>query len=177
MLHYVLGITKAYCTRVGGGPFPTELDWEKEGTPGWHMSTVGAEKGVTTGRSRRCGWFDAALLKRSAQVNGLSGLCITKLDVLDGLETIKLCVGYKLDGKEVDILPRGSDAVARCQPIYEEFPGWNTSTFGLKEWGALPETAQAYLKRVEDVAGIPIAMISTGPDRDETILLRHPYKD
>src|SRR2546427_1804459 len=99
MLHYILGITKAYCTRVGGGPFPTELDWEKEGTPGWHMSTVGAEKGVTTGRSRRCGWFDAALLKRSAQVNGLSGLCITKLDVLDGLQELLLCVGYELDGE------------------------------------------------------------------------------
>jgi adenylosuccinate synthase len=99
MLHYILGITKAYCTRVGGGPFPTELEWEKEGTPGWHMSTVGAEKGVTTGRSRRCGWFDAALLKRSAQVNGLSGLCITKLDVLDGLKELKLCTGYELDGE------------------------------------------------------------------------------
>jgi adenylosuccinate synthase len=116
MLHYILGITKAYCTRVGGGPFPTELEWEKEGTPGYHMSTVGAEKGVTTGRSRRCGWFDAALLKRSAQVNGLSGLCITKLDVLDGLKELKLCTGYELDGELIDILPMGADEIARCQP-------------------------------------------------------------
>jgi adenylosuccinate synthase len=119
MLHYVLGITKAYCTRVGGGPFPTELDWETPGTPGYHMSTVGAEKGVTTGRSRRCGWFDAALLKRSAQVNGLSGLCITKLDVLDGLKELKLCTGYELDGELTDILPMGADDIARCKPVYE----------------------------------------------------------
>ncbi|MFM7330451.1 MAG: adenylosuccinate synthase, partial [Brachymonas sp.] len=119
MLHYILGITKAYCTRVGGGPFPTELEWEKPGTPGYHMSTVGAEKGVTTGRSRRCGWFDAALLKRSAQVNGLSGLCITKLDVLDGLKELKICTGYVLDGEQIDILPMGADDIARCKPIYE----------------------------------------------------------
>jgi adenylosuccinate synthase len=113
MLHYILGITKAYCTRVGGGPFPTELDWEKEGTPGYHMSIVGAEKGTTTGRSRRCGWFDAALLKRSAQVNGLTGLCITKLDVLDGLTELLLCVGYELDGEKIDILPMGADEIAQ----------------------------------------------------------------
>ena len=124
MLHYILGITKAYCTRVGGGPFPTELDWETPGTPGYHMSTVGAEKGVTTGRSRRCGWFDAALLKRSAQVNGLSGLCITKLDVLDGLDELLLCVGYELDGEPIDILPLGADDIARCTSA--------TGIFGLK---------------------------------------------
>ena len=124
LLHYILGITKAYCTRVGGGPFPTELEWEKEGTPGYHMSTVGAERGVTTGRSRRCGWFDAALLKRSAQVNGLTGLCITKLDVLDGLTELKLCTGYDLDGQIIDILPMGADDIERCVPIYETMPGW-----------------------------------------------------
>ncbi|ANH72800.1 adenylosuccinate synthase [Ralstonia insidiosa] len=180
-LHYILGITKAYCTRVGSGPFPSELydadNPARQDPTGVRLANVGKEFGSVTGRPRRTGWLDAAALRRAIQINGVSGLCITKLDVLDGLETIKLCVGYKLDGKEVDILPRGSDVVARCQPIYEEFPGWNTSTFGLKEWDALPETAQAYLKRVEEVAGIPIAMISTGPDRDETILLRHPYKD
>lgn len=180
-LHYILGITKAYCTRVGSGPFPSELydadNPARQDPIGVRLANVGKEFGSVTGRPRRTGWLDAAALRRAIQINGVSGLCMTKLDVLDGLETLKLCVGYTLDGKEIDILPRGSDAVARCQPIYEEFPGWNTSTFGLKEWDALPETAQAYLKRVEEVAGIPIAMISTGPDRDETILLRHPYKD
>ena len=124
MLHYILGITKAYCTRVGGGPFPTELDWATPGTVGYHLSTVGAEKGVTTGRSRRCGWFDAALLKRSAQVNGLSGLCITKLDVLDGIDELQLCTGYELDGEHIDILPLGADEISRCKPVYETMEGW-----------------------------------------------------
>lgn len=175
LLHYVLGITKAYCTRVGGGPFPTELDWEKEGTPGYHMSTVGAEKGVTTGRSRRCGWFDAALLKRSAQVNGLSGLCITKLDVLDGLSELKLCVGYQLDGETIDILPMGADEIARCEPIYETLPGWSESSVGVTRYENLPANAQAYLKRIEEVTGVPVHVVSTSPDRDHTILLHHPY--
>ncbi|HEX5784018.1 MAG TPA: adenylosuccinate synthase [Burkholderiaceae bacterium] len=176
LLHYVLGITKAYCTRVGGGPFPTELDWEKEGTPGYHMSTVGAEKGVTTGRSRRCGWFDAALLKRSAQVNGLSGLCITKLDVLDGLPELMLCTGYMLDGEAIDILPMGADEIARCQPIYETIPGWTDSTVGVTEFAKLPAAAQHYLKRIEETTGVPIHMVSTSPDRDHTILIQHPYE-
>ncbi|QIL78873.1 adenylosuccinate synthase [Diaphorobacter sp. HDW4A] len=175
MLHYILGITKAYCTRVGGGPFPTELDWEKEGTPGYHMSTVGAEKGVTTGRSRRCGWFDAALLKRSAQVNGLSGLCITKLDVLDGLTELQLCVGYELDGERIDLLPMGADDIARCVPIYETIPGWTESTVGVTDYNALPVTARKYLERIEEVTGVPIAMISTSPDRAHTILVHNPY--
>ena len=175
MLHYILGITKAYCTRVGGGPFPTELDWEMPGTPGHHMSTVGAEKGVTTGRSRRCGWFDAALLKRSAQVNGLSGLCITKLDVLDGLSELKLCVGYRLDGELIDILPMGADDISRCEPVYETLSGWSDTTVGVTDHAKLPAAAQAYLKRIEDVTGVPIDMISTSPDRDHTILLRNPY--
>jgi adenylosuccinate synthase len=175
LLHYVLGITKAYCTRVGGGPFPTELEWEKEGTPGWHMSTVGAEKGVTTGRSRRCGWFDAALLKRSAQVNGLSGLCITKLDVLDGLSELQLCVGYRLDGELIDILPMGADEIARCEPIYETLPGWTDSSVGLTRYEELPANARRYLERIEQVTGVPIHMVSTSPDRDHTILLHHPY--
>ena len=175
MLHYILGITKAYCTRVGGGPFPTELDWEAPGTVGYHLSNVGAEKGVTTGRSRRCGWFDAALLKRSAQVNGLSGLCITKLDVLDGIEELKLCTGYELDGHITDILPMGADDIAGCVPIYETMPGWSQSTVGVTQYDQLPAPAQHYLRRIEEIAGVPIDMISTSPDRDHTILLRNPY--
>ncbi|MDR3453854.1 MAG: adenylosuccinate synthase [Rhodoferax sp.] len=175
LLHYILGITKAYCTRVGGGPFPTELDWQTPGTPGYHMSTVGAEKGVVTGRSRRCGWFDAALLKRSAQVNGLSGLCITKLDVLDGLDKLELCTGYKLDGELIDILPMAAEEIARCVPVYETIAGWSDSTVGVTQYDKLPANARLYLKRIEEVTGVPIAMISTSPDRDHTILLRHPY--
>ncbi len=175
MLHYVLGITKAYCTRVGGGPFPTELEWEKEGTPGWHMATVGAEKGTTTGRARRCGWFDAALLKRSAQVNGLSGLCITKLDVLDGLSELKLCTGYRLDGEVIDILPMGADEIARCEPIYETIEGWSDSTVGVTQFDKLPTNARLYLQRIEQVTGVPIHMVSTSPDRDHTILMHHPF--
>lgn len=175
MLHYVLGITKAYCTRVGSGPFPTELDWEKEGTPGYHMSTIGAEKGVTTGRARRCGWFDAALLKRSAQINGLSGLCITKLDVLDGLTELQLCVGYELDGQTIDILPLGADDIERCKPIYETMPGWTDTTVGVTDYAQLPANARRYLDRIQEVTGVPIAMVSTSPDRDHTILLHNPY--
>ncbi len=175
LLHYILGITKAYCTRVGGGPFPTELDWEKPGTPGYHMSTVGAEKGVTTGRSRRCGWFDAALLKRSAQVNGLTGLCITKLDVLDGLKELLICVGYELDGEKIDILPLGAEDIARCKPIYETLEGWSVSTVGVTELAKLPVQARLYLQRIEQVTGVPIHIVSTSPDRDHTILIKHPY--
>ncbi|MFJ4289692.1 adenylosuccinate synthase [Cupriavidus sp. NPDC089707] len=179
-LNYILGITKAYCTRVGSGPFPSELydndNPQRQDQVGVRLANVGKEFGSVTGRPRRTGWLDAAALKRSVQINGVSGLCLTKLDVLDGLDSIKLCVGYMLDGQTVDILPRGSDAVARCEPVYEEFPGWNESTFGVKSWDALPEAARVYLRRVEEVVGIPIDMISTGPDRDETILLRHPYK-
>ena len=175
MLHYILGITKAYCTRVGGGPFPTELEWEVPGTPGYHMSTIGAEKGVTTGRSRRCGWFDAALLKRSAQVNGLSGLCITKLDVLDGLKELKLCTGYEVDGEKVDILPMGADEIERCKPIYEVMEGWSDSTVGVTQYDKLPVAARLYLQRIEQVTGVPIHMVSTSPDRDHTIMMRHPY--
>ena len=175
LLHYILGITKAYCTRVGGGPFPTELEWQTPGTPGHHMSTVGAERGVVTGRYRRCGWFDAALLKRSAQVNGLSGLCITKLDVLDGIAELKLCTGYQLDGEITDILPMGADDIARCTPIYESMPGWSQSTVGVTDYDKLPDAAKRYLTRIAEVTGVPIDMISTSPDRDHTILLKNPY--
>jgi len=176
MLHYVLGITKAYSTRVGSGPFPTELDNDV----GRHLAKRGNEFGATTGRPRRCGWFDAAALKRSIQINGVSGLCVTKLDVMDGVETLRLGVGYKLSGREGNefrsILPVGADELACCEPIYEEMPGWAESTVGIKDFEKLPFPAQAYLKRVEEVCEVPIDMISTGPDRQETIVLRHPFK-
>jgi adenylosuccinate synthase len=176
-LHYILGITKAYTTRVGSGPFPTELDWEAPGTVGYHLSTVGQERGTVTGRARRCGWLDAAALKRSVLINGISGLCITKLDVLDGLDEIKVCTGYQLNGQRVDILPLDADEIIACEPIYESFPGWEGTTFGITEWDKLPANARAYLERVQGFIGAPIDMVSTGPDRDHTILLRHPYKD
>lgn len=175
LLHYVLGITKAYCTRVGKGPFPTELDWEQPNTAGYHLATVGHEKGTTTGRDRRCGWFDAALLKRSAQLNGLTGLCITKLDVLDGLPEIQLCTGYTLDGATIDILPLGAEAIARCQPIYETMQGWSTATAGITDYAQLPEAAKNYLQRIQSICGVPIHLVSTGPDRNHTIMLQHPF--
>ncbi|AGX88073.1 adenylosuccinate synthase [Candidatus Symbiobacter mobilis] len=174
MLHYVLGLAKAYCTRVGGGPFPTELDWQTQGTPGWHMSTVGAEKGVTTGRSRRCGWFDAALLKRSVQVNGITGLCITKLDVLDGLPEVQLCTGYELDGQRIDILPSAAEEIARCRPVYETLPGWDC-TAHVTRYEDLPQTARNYLERIEQCTGVPVHIVSTSPDRDHTITRCHPF--
>ncbi len=176
MLHYMLGITKAYATRVGSGPFPTELEWEKEGTVGHHLSTVGQERGTVTGRARRCGWIDAAALKRSMIINGISGLCLTKLDVLDGLTEVQMGVGYELRGERIDILPLDPDDIAACVPVYESFPGWSETTFGTTSWEALPANARAYLKRIEQVVGVPIAMVSTGPDRDHTIVLQHPYK-
>jgi adenylosuccinate synthase len=178
MLHYVLGITKAYTTRVGGGPFPTELydALDKQDPVGKHMATKGHEFGATTGRARRCGWFDAAALKRSIQINGVSGLCVTKLDVLDGLEEMKICVGYKLDGQFTDILPVGADDLERCEPVYESMPGWTDSTVGVKTLDGLPADARAYIKRMEEVCSVPVDMISTGPDREETIVLRHPFK-
>jgi adenylosuccinate synthase len=175
MLHYMLGITKAYTTRVGAGPFPTELDWEVPGTVGYHLSTVGQERGTVTGRARRCGWLDAAALKRSIIINGITGLCLTKLDVLDGLAEIKMCVGYKLDGRQLDILPLDADEIEACTPIFETFPGWTETTFGITSWDALPANARSYLRRVEEVIGAPIDMVSTGPDREHTIVLRHPY--
>jgi len=175
MLHYVLGITKAYTTRVGGGPFPSELDIESEGAPGTQMSVKGQEIGTVTKRKRRCGWFDAAALRRSARINGLTGLCITKLDVLDGITELNICTGYELDGKRIDMLPIGADDVARCKPIYETLPGWNENTFGLNRWEDLPKNAQAYLKRLEQLCDVPVDIVSTGPERDETIVLRHPF--
>ncbi|GHA73956.1 adenylosuccinate synthetase [Formosimonas limnophila] len=170
-LPYVLGITKAYCTRVGAGPFPTEL-YNAEGmndANGKHMADVGKEYGSVTGRARRCGWFDAAALKRSIQTNGVSGLSMMKLDVLDGLPEVKLCVGYMVNGVRHDLLPRGADEVSECEPIYETFAGWTDSTFGVTQWDKLPAAAQAYLNRIEEVCGVPIAIVSTGPDRVHTI--------
>ena len=180
-LQYVLGITKAYCTRVGAGPFPSELydhdNLNKQDPIGIRLAEVGKEFGSVTGRPRRTGWLDAAALKRSIQINGLTGLCITKLDVLDGLDCVRLCVGYRLNGNKIDVLPRGAESVALCEPIYEDFPGWKDSTFGIREWSRLPNAAPKFLRRIEEVAGKPIAMVSTGPERDETILLQHPFQD
>ena len=176
MLNYILGITKAYTTRVGGGPFPSELDIEKTSSPGSHMSVNGKEFGTVTQRKRRCGWFDAAALKRSAMINGLSGLCITKLDVLDGIDSLKICVGYTLNGVHHDLLPLGSEQVADCEPILIDMPGWHESTFGVKDWYKLPKNAQSYLLKLQDLCGVPIHIVSTGPERDETILLKHPFE-
>ena len=170
-LHYVLGITKAYTTRVGSGPFPTELFDDN----GKYLAERGHEFGSTTGRARRCGWFDAAALKRSIQINGVSGLCVTKLDVLDGMETLQICVGYKLADGYSDILPVGAETLSDCEPVYEEMPGWSDNTVGIKEYDQLPANARAYLARMEALCGVPIDMISTGPDREETIVLRHPF--
>jgi adenylosuccinate synthase len=170
-LHYVLGVAKAYATRVGAGPFPTELDDEV----GERLRVRGNEYGSVTGRPRRCGWFDAAALKRAVQINGLSGICITKLDVLDGLDTVRVAVGYRTMGGTRDILPVGAEALAICEPIYEEWPGWKESTVGVKAFDELPANARKYLRRLEALVGAPIALISTGPDREETIVLRHPF--
>jgi adenylosuccinate synthase len=170
-LHYVLGITKAYSTRVGSGPFPTELS---DGV-GELLRQRGQEFGATTGRPRRTGWFDAAALKRSIQLNGVSGLCITKLDVLDGVEAVKICVGYEVEGRMSDILPVGAEELERCVPVYEELPGWQESTVGVKTYKGLPKAARAYLQRIEELCAVPVDLISTGPDREETIVTRHPY--
>ncbi len=170
-LHFVLGITKAYATRVGSGPFPTELEDEV----GQRLRDRGHEYGSVTGRPRRCGWFDAAALKRAAQINGLSGLCVTKLDVLDGLKELKICTGYKLDGKVVDILPYGAESIESCEPIYEVHPGWTDSTLGIQQFDQLPLAARSYLRRMEQLVGIQVSLVSTGPDRNETIVLHHPF--
>jgi len=177
MLQYILGITKAYTTRVGGGPFPTELPIDQPGTVGHHLSSVGQERGTVTGRARRCGWLDAAALKRSMIINGISGLCITKLDVLDGLKEILVCTGYELNGQTTDILPLDADDIAACKPIYERFEGWSESSAGATSWEQLPAKARAYLEHVQQVIGVPIDMVSTGPDREHTIVLRHPFKN
>ncbi|HXG27272.1 MAG TPA: adenylosuccinate synthase [Nevskiales bacterium] len=169
-LDYVLGIIKAYATRVGSGPFPTELTDDV----GKYLATRGNEFGSTTGRPRRCGWFDAVAARRSIFNNSLSGLCITKLDVLDGLDTIRLCVGYSSGGRTLDQPPLGAEALSECQPIYEDMPGWRESTVGVRREADLPKNARAYLARIAEITGTPIDIISTGPDRADTIILRHP---
>ncbi|NLC35414.1 MAG: adenylosuccinate synthase [Alcaligenaceae bacterium] len=172
MLDYVLGIAKAYTTRVGSGPFPTELDCDI----GMRLATVGKEFGSVTGRPRRCGWFDGAAMKRSVMVNGINGLCVTKLDVLDGLETLHIGVGYRYRGEFLDVLPYGADAVMEAEPVFEELPGWTEATAGVTEYDKLPVNARRYLERIAEVCDVAIDMISTGPDRMETIMLNQSFK-
>ncbi len=172
MPDYVLGIAKAYTTRVGSGPFPTELHDDV----GAHLAKVGKEFGSVTGRPRRCGWFDGAAMKRSVMINGINGLCITKLDVLDGIESLKIGVGYRYQGEFLDVLPYGADAVTGAEPVFEELPGWSESTAGITEYDKLPVNARRYLERIAEVCDVAIDMISTGPDRMETIMLNQSFK-
>ncbi|MGB2741833.1 MAG: adenylosuccinate synthase [Cognaticolwellia sp.] len=173
-LDYVLGITKAYTTRVGSGPFPTELDDEV----GHHLGTVGHEFGATTGRERRCGWFDAVAMHRAVQVNSITGFCLTKLDVLDGLKTLKICIGYKTaEGDVITVPPTAAEGYEKITPVYEEMPGWSESTVGATSVDALPANAIAYIKRIEEVTGVPVDIISTGPDRVETMILVNPFDE
>jgi len=172
-LDYVLGIVKAYTTRVGAGPFPTEL-FDDDGQ---YLGEKGHEFGATTGRQRRCGWLDVVALRRSLQVNSVTGMCITKLDVLDGMKTVKICVAYRLDGQEIDIPPVGADLFEKCEPVLIEMPGWSESTVGTRSMDKLPQAARDYLSRVEELCGgVPIDIISTGPDREETLIRRHPFE-
>jgi len=171
-LDYVLGIVKAYTTRVGSGPFPTELD----DAVGEHLGVKGHEFGATTGRKRRTGWFDAVAMKRAVQINSITGFCLTKLDVLDGLETLQICVGYKdKDGNVKDVPPMAADGYDLVTPVYEEMPGWSDNTFGVTDYDLLPQAAKDYIARLEVITGVPVDIISTGPDRNETIVMRHPY--
>lgn len=170
-LDYVLGIAKAYTTRVGGGPFPTEL----QDDIGQTLASRGQEFGATTGRPRRCGWLDMVALRRSAQINGINGLCMTKLDVLDGQETLRICTAYQLEGKTLEVPPFGAEALHRCQPVYEELPGWTTSTVGVKHFDELPLNAQRYIQRIETLCKTPVTIVSTGPDRQDTVVRMHPF--
>ncbi|PSM19049.1 adenylosuccinate synthase [Nitratireductor sp. StC3] len=170
---YVLGITKAYTTRVGEGPFPSEQDNEI----GDFLGQQGHEFGTVTGRKRRCGWFDAVLVRQSVAVNGMDGIALTKLDVLDGLDEIKVCTGYRLDGREIDYLPASQGAQARVEPIYETLEGWKDSTRGAKSWNDLPAQAVKYVRHVEELIGAPVALLSTSPERDDTILVTDPFQD
>ena len=170
-IDYVLGIAKAYATRVGGGPFPTELD----DAMGEEIRKRGAEFGATTGRPRRCGWIDLVALKRAVAINGINGLCITKLDVLDGLESLKVCVAYRYRGKETEYAPLDAAGWNECEPVYLEFPGWAENTHNVKEFSKLPHAARAYLRALEELAGCPLAMVSTGPDRDANIILQDAF--
>ena len=179
-IDYVLGITKAYATRVGGGPFPSELSYDcdtDEGDPiGKELGTRGHEFGATTGRQRRCGWFDSVALRRSAQINGLTGMCLTKLDVMDELEEIKVCVSYSMNGEILTLPPASADEYEMCEPNYITMPGWKTSTVGIESWEALPQAAQAYIKFLEEEVGVPVSILSTGPDRSETLVINDPFE-
>ena len=172
-IDFVLGIVKAYTTRVGEGPFPTELD----DADGQRLGERGHEFGVVTGRKRRCGWFDAALVRQTCATSGVKGIAFTKLDVLDGFETLKICVGYELDGKTLDYLPFAADQQARCVPIYEEMDGWFDSTEGARSWADLPANAIKYVRRVEELIECPVALVSTSPEREDTILVTDPFQD
>jgi adenylosuccinate synthase len=170
---YVLGIVKAYTTRVGEGPFPTEL----KDADGERLGARGHEFGTVTGRKRRCGWFDAALVRQTCAVSGVNGIALTKLDVLDGFDTLKICVGYDLDGARLDYLPTAADAQARCTPVYEIIEGWSDSTEGARSWADLPAAAIKYVRRIEELIGCPVSMLSTSPERDDTILVTDPFAD
>ena len=172
-IDFVLGIVKAYTTRVGEGPFPTELD----DADGQRLGERGHEFGVVTGRKRRCGWFDAALVSQTCATSGVSGIAFTKLDVLDGFETLKICTGYTLDGTQLDYFPTAADEQARCVPIYEEMAGWSESTEGARSWADLPANTIKYVRRVEELIGCPVALVSTSPERDDTILVTDPFAD
>ena len=172
-IDYVLGIVKAYTTRVGEGPFPTELD----DADGQRLGERGHEFGTVTGRKRRCGWFDAALVRQTCATSGVTGISLTKLDVLDGFETLKICVGYELDGEKLDYLPIAADAQARCTPIYEEMPGWSESSEGARSWADLPAQAIKYVRRIEELIDCPVALLSTSPEREDTILVTDPFAD
>ena len=169
----MLGIAKAYTTRVGSGPFPTELNDEI----GQRIGETGKEFGVVTGRPRRCGWFDAALVRQMIKVCGINGIALTKLDVLDGFDEIKVCVGYMLDGERIDRLPAGTNAQERVEPIYESHEGWSQSTFGARTWGELPAQAVKYVRHIEELIECPVTLLSTSPERDDTILMRDPFED
>jgi adenylosuccinate synthase len=170
-IDYVLGITKAYTTRVGAGPFPTEL-FDDVGAV---LGERGNEFGATTGRQRRCGWYDAVAVRRASILNGVTGICLTKLDVMDTLETIEICVAYKLDGKTVDHPPIGADEFARCTPVYESVPGWQSKTAGITEMSELPKAAQLYIARLEELTGVPVHLVSTGPERNENVVIQWPF--
>ena len=172
-IDFVLGIVKAYTTRVGEGPFPTEL-FDEDGD---RLGTRGHEFGTTTGRKRRCGWFDACLLRQTCATSGVNGIALTKLDVLDGFETLKVCVGYDLGGQRLDYLPTAADQQARCTPIYEELPGWSESTEGARSWADLPANAIKYVRRIEELIECPVALLSTSPEREDTILVTDPFAD
>ena len=170
-LEYVLGITKAYTTRVGAGPFPTELDDEN----GQHLGERGHEFGATTGRQRRCGWFDAVAVRRASMLNSVTGICLTKLDVLDGLSELKIAVAYEMDGEKLTHMPSGAERLAQCKPVYETMPGWSESTEGITDWDSLPSNAKQYIERLSELTGTEVHIISTGADRNDTIVMKQPF--